>query len=147
MAESGDRNDPYGAFNFTVEVDGVTVAGFSEVSGLTSEQDVVEYRTGPEDITVRKLPGLKKFTNIVLKRGFTATDDLWRWRKLVMDGLTERQTGTIVLRNEAREAAIKWTFREGWPSKWEGPAFNAKTSEVAIETLEIACEGLELELA
>src|SRR5687768_6559366 len=102
MAESGDRNDPYGAFNFTVEVDGVTVAGFSEVSGLTSEQDVVEYRTGPEDITVRKLPGLKKFTNIVLKRGFTATDDLWRWRKLVMDGLTERQSGTIVLRNEAR---------------------------------------------
>jgi phage tail-like protein len=147
MPESGDRNDPYGAFNFTVEVDGVTVAGFSEVSGLTSETDVVEYRTGPEDITVRKLPGLKKFTNIVLKRGFTKSDDLWQWRKAVMDGQTERQSGTIVLRNEAREAAIKWTFREGWPSKWEGPAFNAKTSEVAIETLEIACETLELELA
>jgi phage tail-like protein len=147
MAESGDRNDPYGAFNFTVEVDGVTVAGFSEVSGLTSETDVVEYRTGPEDITVRKLPGLKKFTNIVLKRGFTASDELWKWRKTVMDGATERQSGTIVLRNEARDPAIKWTFREGWPSKWEGPAFNAKTSEVAIETLEIACEALELELA
>jgi phage tail-like protein len=147
MAESGDRSDPYGAFNFTVEVDGVTVAGFSEVSGLTSETDVVEYRTGLEDITVRKLPGLKKFTNIVLKRGFTASDELWKWRKTVMDGQTERQSGTIVLRNEARDAALKWTFREGWPSKWEGPAFNAKTSEVAIETLEIACEALELALA
>jgi phage tail-like protein len=147
MGESGDRNDPYGAFNFTVEIDGVTVAGFSEVSGLTSETDVVEYRTGKEDITVHKLPGLKKFTNIVLKRGFTATDDLWLWRKAVMDGRTERQTGTIVLRNEARDEAIKWTFREGWPSKWEGPAFNAKTSEVAIETLEIACEALEMVLA
>jgi phage tail-like protein len=147
MAESGDRNDPYGAFNFTVEIDGVTVAGFSEVSGLTSETDIVEYRTGGEDIRNRKLPGLKKFTNVVLKRGFTATDELWQWRKTVMDGETARQSGTIVLRNEARDPAIKWTFREGWPSKWEGPAFNAKTSEVAIETLEIACEALEMELA
>lgn len=147
MAESGDRNDPYGAFNFTVEIDGVTVAGFSEISGLNSESDVVEYRTGGEDITNRKLPGLKKFANLVLKRGFTASDDLWQWRKRVMDGQTERQSGTIVLRNEARDPAIKWVFREGWPSKWEGPAFNAKTSEVAIETLEIACEGVEMEIA
>jgi phage tail-like protein len=108
---------------------------------------VVEYRTGGEDITNRKLPGLKKFANIVLKRGFTATDELWQWRKRVMDGETERQSGTIVLRNEARDPAIKWVFREGWPSKWEGPAFNAKTSEVAIETLEIAHEGVEMELA
>jgi phage tail-like protein len=64
-----------------------------------------------------------------------------------MDGVTTRHSGTIVLLNEARQAAIKWTFREAWPSKWEGPAFNAKTSEVAIETLELACERLELELA
>jgi phage tail-like protein len=147
MAESGERNDPYGAFNFTIEIDGVTVAGFSEISGLTSESDVIEYRTGEKDITVSKLPGLKKFTNITLKRGFTSSEELWRWRRTVMDGETERQSGTIVLRNEARDAAIKWTFREAWPSKWEGPAFNAKTSEVAIETLEIACESLEMELA
>ena len=147
MAESGDRNDPYGAFNFTVEIDGVTLGGFSEVSGLTSESDVVEYRTGGEDIRNRKLPGLKKFTNIVLKRGITAHDELWLWRKAVMDGATVRQSGTVVLRNEARDPAMKWTFREGWPSKWDGPAFNAKTSEVAIETLEIAHEGLEMELA
>ncbi len=147
MPESGDRTDPYGAFNFLVEIDGVTVAGFSEVGGLSCESDVVEYRKGDGDITVTKLPGLKKFTNVSLKRGFTAGEELWNWRKTVMDGVTERQSGTIVLLNEAREAAIKWTFREGWPSKWEGPAFNAKTSEVAIETLEIACEGLEMELA
>ena len=147
MAASGDRNDPYGAFNFLVEIDGVTVAGFSEAGGLSSETDIVEYRNGSEDITVRKLPGLKKFTNVTLKRGFTATDDLWLWRKEVMDGQTTRQSGTIVLLNEAREPAVKWTFREGWPSKWEGPAFSAKSSEVAIESLEIACEGLEMELA
>lgn len=145
MAETGDRNDPYAAFNFLVEIDGVTVAGFSECSGLDTETEIVEYRNGDEDITKRKLPGLKSFTNIVLKRGFTQSRELWQWRKKVMDGRTERQPGAIVLLNEAREAALRYNFREGWPSKWQGPALNAGSSEVAIETLEIACEALELE--
>ena len=145
MPETGSRNDPYSAFNFLVEIDGVTVAGFSECSGLSAESDIVEYRTGDEDITVRKLPGLKKFANIALKRGFTDNRDLWEWRKQVLDGTTQRQSGAIVLLNEARDEALRWNFREGWPSKWEGPTFNAKNNEVAIESLEIAHEGLALE--
>ena len=144
MAETGSRNDPFSVFNFQVDIDGVGKAAFSECSGLTTETDIIEYRTGDEDITVRKLPGLKKFTNIVLKRGFTDNKALWDWRKKVMDGKTERRSGSIVLLNEAREKALEWKFREGWPSKWEGPTLNAKTNEVAIETLEIACEGIEL---
>jgi phage tail-like protein len=145
MAETGSRNDPFRGFNFLVEIDDVTVAGFSECGGLTTETDVVEYRTGAEDITVRKLPGLKKFTNITLKRGFTNGKELWDWRKKVLDGKTERKSGSIVLLNEERKPAIRWNFREGWPSKWEGPALNAKTNDVAIESLEIAHEGLSLE--
>jgi phage tail-like protein len=145
MAETGSRNDPYSAFNFLVEIDGVTVAGFSEASGLDSETDVVEYRDGNEDITVRKLPGLKKYSNISLKRGFTDSTELWEWRKKVMDGQTERQSGSIVLLNEAREPSLRFNFREGWPSKWEGPSLNAANNETAIETLEIAHEGLVLE--
>ena len=142
-----DRNDPYGAFNFLVEIDGVTVAGFTEASGLETEQDIIEYRNGDEDITVRKLPGLKKFTNISLKRGFTGSDELWEWRKTVMDGRIERRSGAIVLLNEGREEVARWEFFEGWPSKWEGPALNAKNSEVAIESLEIAHERLRLSIA
>lgn len=139
---TGDRNDPYSAFNYLVEIDNVVVAGFSEASGLTSETDVIEYRNGDEDITVRKLPGLKKFANISLKRGFTDSKELWDWRQKVMDGKTERTSGTIKLLNEAREEALSWQFVEGWPCKWEGPSFNAKNNEVAIETLEICHEGL-----
>ena len=142
-----DRKDPFSAFNFQVDIEGVTVAGFSECSGLTAETDIIEYRTGDpkeDDITVRKLPGLKKFTNISLKRGYTDSKELWEWRKKVMDGKTERKSGSIVLLNEAREEALRWNFYEGWPSKWEGPSFNAKNNEVAIETLEIAIEKLEL---
>lgn len=145
MAQTGSRNDPFAAFNFLVEIDNVTVAGFSEIAGVMTETDVIEYRTGDLDITVKKLPGLKKFSNITLKRGFTDSKELWDWRKKVLDGKTERQSGSIVLLNEAREEALRWNFREAWPRKWEGPAFNAKTNEVGIETLELVCESIEQE--
>lgn len=141
----GKRNDPYGQFNFVVEIDGVVQGGFSEASGLTTDTNLIEYREGNEITTTRKLPGLMKYNNIVLKRGWTRDRALWDWRKKVIDGKTERQSGSIVLLDEARNPALRWNFREGWPSKWEGPALNAKTSEVAIETLEIAHEGIELE--
>jgi phage tail-like protein len=141
---SGARIDPYGQFNFLIEIDGITRAGFSEVSGLTTDTNVIEYREGDEFTTVRKLPGLMKYTNIVLKRGYTQDQALWLWRKQVIDGATQRTTGTITLLDEARQPALRWNFTAGWPVKWEGPAMNGKTSEVAIEMLEIAHEGLEL---
>jgi phage tail-like protein len=144
MPETGSRNDPYAAFNFLVEIEGVTVAGFAECSGLSADQAVIEYREGAEDITVRKLPGLKTFTNILLKRGYTQSKELWNWRKQVMDGKTRRQAGSVVLLNEARQEALRWNFREGWPKKWDGPTFNAKGNDVAIEALEIAHEGIAL---
>ena len=139
------RNDPFESFNFLVEVDSVTKAGFSECSGLTMETDPIEYRNGNEDTTVRKIPGLKKFGNITLKRGFTKDDGLWKWRKTVLDGKTERHSGSITLLNEERKAVLRWTFREGWPRKLDGPTFNAKNNEVAIETLEVVVEDLSVE--
>lgn len=142
---TAQRKDPYSSFNFVVEIDGVIVGGFAECSGLTTETDIIEYRNGDEDITVRKLPGKAKYTQISLKRGYTDSRELWEWRKLVITGHTQRKSGTIQLLDEARQPALKWNFREGWPSKWEGPALNAKNNEVAIETLEIAHEGLVLE--
>jgi phage tail-like protein len=142
---AGARNDPYGQFNFLVEIDGIVVAGFSEVSGLTTDTNIIEYREGSEKVgTVRKLPGLMKYNNLVLKRGWTADKQLWTWRKQVIDGQTQRKAGSIILLDESRSPALRWNFTQGWPSKWEGPALNAKTSEVAIESMEIAHEGLEL---
>jgi|SRR5450631_3017804 phage tail-like protein len=141
----GSRTDPYGQFNFLIEIDGITVGGFSEASGLSTDTNIIEYREGSENQgTVRKLPGLMKYSNIVLKRGWTQDQNLWNWRKKVIDGATQRTSGTIILLDEARQPALRWNFREGWPSKWDGPQLNGKTSEVAIETLEIAHEGLEL---
>jgi phage tail-like protein len=146
MAAAGARNDPYGQFNFLIEIDGITRGGFSEVSGLTSDTNVMEYREGWEGppATVRKLAGLVKFTNIVMKRGYTQDTALWTWRQTVLNGVTQRVTGTITLLNEQRQAALSWNFTAGWPVKLEGPGLNGKTSEVAVETLEIAHEGLVL---
>jgi len=143
---TGERKDPYAVFNFMVDIDGMQ-AVFSECSGLSTETDVIEYRTGTADNTVSKIPGLKKFTNISLKRGMTRDLALWEWRKTVLDGVTQRKAGSITLLNEAREPVLRWNFKEGWPSKWEGPAMKATGNEIAIETLEIAHEGLELEKA
>jgi phage tail-like protein len=145
MPTTGARNDPYAQFNFVIEIDGIPAGAFSEVGGLDTEQDTIEYREGNEEPTVRKLPGLRKYPIITLKRGFTQDRSLWDWRKTVMDGRTERKSGSIVLLNEAREEALRWNFREGWPSKLQGPALNAKTSEVAVESCEITHEGLELQ--
>jgi phage tail-like protein len=139
------RNDPYGAFNFVVEIEGIAAAGFSECSGLTSETAVIEYREGNEVARVRKLAGLTKFAPIILKRGITKDRDLWNWYKNVINGNTDRRNGSIVLLGNDRSAVARWNFINGWPAKWEGPHLKAKGNEVAIETLEIEHEGLDYE--
>jgi len=138
------RNDPFKAFNFLVEIEGITQAAFSEASGLESETAVIEYRVGGEKVNwVRKLPGLTKFGNIVLRRGVTQDAELWNWRKSIVEGNVDRRNGTIVLLDDKRNEVVRWNFWNGWICKWEGPTLNAKANEVAIETIEIAHEGLE----
>jgi phage tail-like protein len=137
------RVDPLPASQFLVEIDGIQAASFAELSGLESEIAVIEYRTGGE-ATTRKLPGLRKFSNLVLKRGVTRDAELWEWHQAVGEGNVQRRNGSIVLLDGKREQVLRWNFFNGWPCKWEGPALNARSNEVAIETLEIAVEGIEL---
>jgi phage tail-like protein len=145
------REDPYLGTNFQVTIEGILEDGrsvrgsFAEVSGLEVTITPIEYRNGSDDITVRKLPGLKKFTNITLKRGAIGDLTLWQWIKTVMDGQAQRANGTITLLDESRQPVMTWKFRRAWPCKWSGPALNAKSNEVAIESIEICHEGIELE--
>ena len=143
MPATGERKDPWQGFNFRVEIGGIQRAGFREASGLDSSQDPVEYREGTEKLTARKLPGLNKYSNISLKWGITDDAELWQWRKKIMDGTVERKNGSIVLLDDTGAEKLRWNFVEGWPTKWTGPTFNATSNDVAIETLEIAHEGLE----
>jgi phage tail-like protein len=145
------RDDPYGAFNFLLEIAGIVEAGpasaqFAEVSGLSAEIAVIEYRTGGDRVnTVRKLPGLTKYPNIVLKRGVTGDLRLWQWIQQAIQGNVQRVNGSVVLLDEGRNPVLRFGFRRGWPCKWEGPSLTARGNDVAIETLEICHEGLEIE--
>jgi phage tail-like protein len=138
------RNDPYAQYNFVLEIEGTTVAGFAEVGGLSMEQGIIEYREGSDTATVRKLPGLRKYGNITLKRGYTQNHELWEWRKTTIDGVTQRKQGAVILRDEAGQPALRWEFREGWISKYEGPALKATANEAAMESIEIAVEDVAL---
>jgi phage tail-like protein len=145
------REDPYASHQFEVVVtgisdDGTAVKGsFSECTGLDVSMDPIEYRNGSEDFTPRKIPGLKKFPNIVLKRGIIGDLTFWNWMLEGMNGTVHRTEGSIILLDEAKNEVFRWHFKRGWPTKFTGPALNAKTNEIAIETLEIAHEGLSID--
>lgn len=141
----GERTDPYRGFNFRVEIDQVGEAFFSEAGGLTFDVDPVDYREGTDQgLHVRKLTGLRKFSNVTLKRGFTQNKELWDWYLSVLNGITERRNGAIVLRDEDHQDQLRWEFKEGWICKWEGPALNATSNDVVIESIEICVERVEL---
>ena len=141
---TGDRNDPMLSFNFGVEVDGMLVAGFHEVSGLQSEAEVQDYREGGVNEYTHKRPGPVKYTaNLVLKRGISDAAGLWAWYADVAEGKIERKTVSIVLMDSAREEKQRWSFRRALPVKWTGPALKASTGEVAVETVELVHEGMQ----
>jgi phage tail-like protein len=141
MANTGDRIDPFLNFNFRVEIDGIQVAAFHECSGLDSTIDVIEHREGGGPI--RKLPGITKFSNIVLKRGVTDNRELYDLHLKCIEGKVERKNGSIILMDRADENEVaRWDFSQAWPAKWVGPTLSAEGNDVAIETLELAHEGL-----
>jgi len=146
------RDDPYPSYCFRIEVTGVSADGtavkgsFSEVSGLEVAIDPIDYRNGSEDIRVRKLPGLKKFTNITLKRGLIGDLGFWNWILEGQKGKVQRADGSVVLMDETgQKEVMRWNFVRGWPCKWTGPGMNAKNNEIAMETLEICHEGLNID--
>lgn len=142
---TGERNDPYRGYNFVIEIDGIDVGGFSEANGLSFDVDPIDYREGTDrQLHVRKLTGLRKFANVTLKRGFTADTQLWDWYLEVLNGVVERKNGSITLRDEEYNDVLRWEFEEGWICKWEGPTMNASGNDVAIESIEICVERVEL---
>lgn len=140
---TGDITDPYLNYNFLVELDGIARAAFQECSGFDSTIDVVEHREGGENTTVRKLPGMTKYSNISLKWGMTDDTDLYDWHRRVVEGKIERKNGSIVVLDREGKEVARWNFFRAWPTKWDGPDFNAEGNDVAIETLELAHEGVQ----
>ena len=128
-----------------VAVGGALLGGFQECTGLETSLDVEDYREGGLNDRVRKFPTRVTWAPLVLRRGIGFSDDLWNWHAAYASGKGKRRDGVIVLENDLHVPLKMWQFARGHlPVRWSGPAFNAKASEVAIESLEIAHEGITL---
>lgn len=145
------RTDPYGQMNFEVEIDGISPdgksvrGGFSEVSGLGISIDVIDYRNGAEPGTVRRVPGLTRFPNLILRRGIVGDLALFRWIESVSHGRLIRADMRVTLLDESRSPAVRWKVRRAWPCKWEGPTLHSGGNEVALESVEVCHEGIEID--
>ena len=141
-------NDALASYHFAVEIDGVELAQFSELSGITSEIDVIELKENTKDgkPLIKKLPGARKFGDITLKRGKTDSADFWKWIKEVQDGKidTARRNASVVLYDYERGEKARFNIHNAWPSKVSIGSLQAGGSEIVIEECTIVHEGLEV---
>ena len=146
-----DRVAPYGSFNFLVKFDGSEAfGGFSDVSGLTTEFVMAEYRNGNDaENHVAKVPGLHKVGDVTLKRGIVNSGTLWAWIAATRtEGVKAKRQVSITLMDEARQPVQSWVLRGVTPQKYTGPTLAAKTgTDVAMEELVLSAEGFVIETA
>jgi len=137
------RTDPYRNFRFRVEIDGITQAGFNEVTFGDTSVEIQEYRDGTDPTHPRKLSGQTKYGNITLKWGITDSLDLYNWHKNILEkgAKDNRKNIAIILINEAGDDKARWEIENAWPVKYDPPDFNAKGNDIAIETMDIVHEG------
>lgn len=140
----GKRKDPYLGFNFQIEIQGLVIGGFMEVSGLQVEIETKDYVEGGQNAFVHKLPGPARYpSNLTLKRGLTDSDLFWSWQKDVSAGKIKRRNGSVILLDESGTERLRWNFFNAYPVRWNGPQFNAESASVAFETLELAHTGIQ----
>lgn len=144
------EQDPFGNFRFKLELGDVEVAGFAECTGLNIEAKVLEYKEGGNNATTLKFPEPAAFSNVTLKRGVTNSNELIEWQLDVVSGTFSKNSRAnnpsiaIVLLNEKGEDVRRWNLIRAFPVKWVGPDLKASASEVAIEALELAHEGIQI---
>ena len=147
--EVQDNIWPLPKFHFKVEVEGGIAASFQEVSGLDTEVDVIEYRHGDSpEFSPIKMPGMRKVSDVTLKKGiFTGDTDFYDWFAQNNMNTIERRTVQVMLLNESGDTEIVWTLTNAFPKQVQGSELNSSSSEVAVETIILAHEGLEVATA
>ena len=140
--ERKGRKDPHLSFNFMIEIEGISSASFAECTGLSAEVEFYEYREGGVNGYMHRFAGAAKYPPLVLRRGMTNSDELWKWHQQVAGGKVVRKNGTIHLLNMRGESIRHWNFVRAYPVRWTGPELRAASSNVAFESIELAHEGL-----
>ena len=142
--QTGKRVDPLATLRFHVEIEGIEEAAFNECSGLQAETEVFPYEEGGLNDTVHQLPVRTKFSNVTLKRGITNSNELWDWYYDVITGTVERKNMSIILYSCDYNEVIRWNLTSVFPVKWVAPNFVSSDNSVAVETLELVHEGIEV---
>lgn len=142
----GLPTDALAGYHFSIEIDGVTIAQFQEVSGISSEVEVIELKQNTKDgkYVIHKLPGNRKPPTITLKRGKDASKDLWDWHEKIYQGkVTDaRKNGSIVLYGYDHAEVGRYNFVNAWPSKVSTSSLKAGSNEVLMEEVTLVCEEL-----
>ena len=142
MATAG-KTDPFMSFQFRVEIDGITFAQMSEVMGLQIETEIESYEEGGVNDFVHQLPKRTKYQKIILKRGITELDQMWKWYQDVVNGKFERKSGAIILLDATGEDKWRWNFSFAYPVKWTGPDLKADSNTIAFEAIELVHHGIK----
>jgi phage tail-like protein len=144
-AQTGARVDPYRAYNFKLEIQGVTEGHFTECRGLGAKVDAISYREGGVSQVVYRLPGRVEYADVTLCYGLTQSRDLWQWFMSAVKGKAERRNVSIVLLDtDGATEAIRWNLINAWVREWRGALLDALGREAAIESVTLVFEQLEL---
>jgi phage tail-like protein len=134
--------NPYMGYRFLVEFEGVTIGGFSEVSGLQAETKVATVKEGGVNDHLHKIPEGTEYQNLTLKRGITDSKRLWLWYRDVVLGKVVRRNIFVILLDAAGNEKWRWLFANAYPVKWVGPDLKADSAAVGLESVEIAHDGI-----
>lgn len=144
QAQTGNRVDPYRAYNFKLEIQGVQQGHFTECSGLGVKIQPIKYREGGDHQIIHAIPGPVEYADITLRYGLTSSQELWNWLKITMEGKVERKEVSIVLLDhEGANETMRWNLGNAWVSEWHGAVLNALGRDVAIESMTLVYESLE----
>jgi phage tail-like protein len=140
------RHDPYLNFNFLVQIDGDTLSGATEVDLPEGRIEIATYREGGDRSNAsRRLPGDVEFGALVLRRGFSGDRALFQWWRNVAEGNLDRRNVLVLLRDQRGQEVARWSFPNCVPMKYSGPSFRARGNDIAIESIELSVEDMELE--
>jgi phage tail-like protein len=136
--------EAYPSCRFYVMIDGQPQGVFTEVGGLQVEMDVMDYQEGGNNGFVHRLPGVTRVSNLTLKRGMTSSNEFYKWCAEIAGGQFTRRHITVVMYDSAGNQLMRWNVMNAYPVKWVGPQLLAPDNAAAVETLELAHEGIEL---
>jgi phage tail-like protein len=138
-----DRSlDPYGSFNFVVEIDGIVSGGFSQIGGLERTTAIEDYREGGVNDYVHRIVGVTTYPNLVLRRGLADRYELWAWHQEVVGGIVRKRDVSVLIKGRAAGQEYRLVFERAFPVKWSGSELDAAASAVVVESVELTHEGM-----